>query len=165
MAGTKAVRGRPGLNTVRLNGRFNGRMLRPGTYGIVVVAQRGSTQRRVGSISVQVVPPGRHLRRESRPPVFRCVPALTELAQVVMPGADLFQSPPAKTGDAPPSGSPAAKPAPRRSGVLAAPPFHLGTGSGVWDLVLAILIYGTMGIGGAVLLVYVVRFLRGTWNP
>jgi len=49
--------------------------------------------------------------------------------------------------------------------VLNAPPFHIGTGSSGVDMLLAILLYGTLGIGGAVLLVYVVRFFRGSWNP
>jgi hypothetical protein len=33
------------------------------------------------------------------------------------------------------------------------------------DMLLAVLLYGTLGVGGAVLLVYVVRFFRGAWNP
>jgi len=163
VAGKKFVRGRQGLNRVRLNGRFGGRALTPGTYEIVVVAKRGKTRRHVGRISIQVVPPGRRVRRPGSPPTFRCV---APVAQAGIPGAGLFVSPPDQNQRVPstaPKSKP--KPTPGRSGVLNAPPFHIGTGSSGVDMVLAVLLYGTLGIGGAVLLVYVVRFFRGSWNP
>jgi hypothetical protein len=163
IAGTKSVRGRRGINRVHLTGRFNGRTLAPGTYSIVVVARRGSHWTRVGDIAVQVVARGRRVQRAGSPPVFRCA---ATVAQTGIPGAGLFLAPPSKTRSrviGPPQVKPESNPG--RSGVLGAPPFHLGTGSSGMNLVLAVLLYGALGIGGAVLLVYAVRYFRGTWSP
>jgi hypothetical protein len=91
VAGKRFVRGRRGLNKVRLNGRFNGHALAPGTYEIVVIARRGEAHRRVGRISIQVVPPGSRVRRSGSAPVFRCY---LPVAQTGIPGAWLFVSPP-----------------------------------------------------------------------
>jgi hypothetical protein len=162
------VHGRRGLNRVRLNGRFGGRALAPGTYEIVVVAKRGKTRRHVGRISIQVVPPGSRVRRPGSSPVFRCA-APAPGAQTSIPGVALFVSPPSANRGGRSQPQPATKQGPKgtpgRSGVLNAPPFHIGTGSGSVDMLLAVLLYGTLGVGGAVLLVYVVRFFRGAWNP
>jgi hypothetical protein len=163
VAGQKSVHGRSGLNRVRLNGRFGDRTLAPGTYEIVVVAKRGHAGRRVGKISIQVVPPGSRVRRSSAPPAFSC---LAPGAQTGIPGASLFVSSSGK-GQAPGS-QPRAQDAKEtskptgRSGVLAEPPFHIGTGNGGVDMLLALLLYGTLGVGGAVLLVYLVRIFRGS---
>lgn len=166
VAGKKSVRGRRGLNRVRLNGRFGGHALAPGTYEIVVVAKRGKTRRHVGRISIQVVPLGSRVRRPGSPPVFRCA---APPAQAGIPGAGLFVSLPSENEGAPTQSQPAPKQRPRstpgRSGVLNAPPFHIGTGSRGVDMLLAVLLYGTLGLGGAVLLVYLVRFFRGSWRP
>jgi hypothetical protein len=71
----------------------------------------------------------------------------------------LFVSPPSQNrGSAPQQPYTNPQKAPSRSGVLAEPPFHIG-GSGT-DWLLAILLYGTLGLGGAVLLVHVVRYFR-----
>ena len=164
IAGKKFVHGRRGMNRVRLNGRFGDHRLVPGTYVIVVVARRGGSHKRVGKISIQVVPPGSHVRRPGSSPVFRCT---GPVAQTGIPGADLFLSPPRENQSSGPLTQPAAgasKPT-SRSGVLAEPPFHLGVGSNGWDTALALILYGTLGLGGAVLIVYAVRFFRGTWNP
>ena len=163
VAGKKSVRGRTGLNRVRLNGRFGDHTLVPGTYEIVVVAHRGKIHRRVGKISVQVVRPGSHVRRSGAPPSFRCI---APAAQTGIPGAGLFLSPPSKNqGPDPQSRShplPDSEPSPGHSGVLAEPPFHIGTGNGGVDMLLALLLYGTLGLGGAVLMVYLVRFFRSS---
>jgi hypothetical protein len=163
VAGKKVVRGRRGMNRVRLNGRFGDHLLSPGTYVIVVVARRGKTHKLVGKISIQVVPPGSHVRRPGSSPVFRCTPPV---AQTGIPGAGLFVSPPDENQGA---GSqsrsqplPDSEPAPGRSGVLAEPPFHIGTGNGSLDMLLALLLYGTLGLGGAVVIVYLVKFFRGS---
>jgi hypothetical protein len=159
VAGKKFVRGRRGMNRVRLNGRFGDHRLAPGTYVIVVVARRGESHKRVGKISIEVVPPGSHVRRSGTAPVFRCSgPA----AQTGIPGAGLFVSPSDPTAG-PSVQRAAAKTKPTsRSGVLGEPPFHLGVGSNGWDMALALILYGTLGLGGAVLLVYLVRFFRGS---
>lgn len=163
VAGKKAVHGRRGLNRVRLNGRFGSRTLRPGTYEIVVVARRGKTRHRVGSIAIQVLRPGSRVRRTGSPPTFRCV---LPVAQTGIPGAGLFLSPPSANKSPrsvpKPSTKEKSRRTPGRSGVLAEPPFHIGTGNGSLDTLLAILLYGTLGLGGAVFLVYVVRFFKGS---
>lgn len=162
VAGKKSVRGHEGLNRVRLNGRFGRHMLAPGTYEIVVVAKRGKTRRHVGRISIQVVPPGSRVRRPGPPPVFRCV---APVAQVGIPGVGLFLSPPSanRGGGRPARPQPTEKqPTPGRSGVLGELPFQIGNGSGGMDTILTLLLYGTVGIGGAVVLIYLVRFFRGS---
>jgi hypothetical protein len=162
IAGKKVVRGRRGMNRVRLNGRFGDHRLSPGTYVIVVVARRGKTHKRVGMISIQVVPPGSHVRRPGSSPVFRCT---APIAQTGIPGAGLFVSPPSQNQQV----SAPQRPLPDaqskvtgRSGVLAEPPFHIGTGNAGVDLLLALLLYGTLGLGGAVVIVYLVKFFRGS---
>jgi hypothetical protein len=162
VAGKKSVRGQSGLNRVRLNGRFGDHTLAPGTYEIVVVAHRGKAHRRVGKISIQVVPPGSRVRRNGAGPWFRCI---APAAQTGIPGSGLFLSPPSKDRGSRSQPGPNAKEKSKptgRSGVLAEPPFHIGTGNGGVDMLLALLLYGTLGVGGAVLLVYLVRILRGS---
>jgi hypothetical protein len=163
VAGRKSVRGRRGLNRVRLDGRFHGHPLAPGTYELIVVAMRGTVRRHVGGVSIQVVAPGRRVRGSGSPPVFRCV---VPVAQSGIPGAGLFLSPPSKNRG---RGLPIrqhqpAQQTPGRSGVLAAPPFHIGNGSGPLDTLLDVLLYSTMGIGGAALIMYFVRFYRSSWH-
>jgi hypothetical protein len=160
VAGKKFVRGRRGVNKVRLNGRFGHHRLAPGTYEIVVVARRGHTRKRVGRISIQVVPPGSGVGRGSAP-AFSC--AASPVTQSGIPGAALFISPPSQNRSqnrsSPPAQSdPKSAKAPSRSGVLGAPPFHIGGGGTDW--LLAILLYATLGLGGAVLLVHLVRYFR-----
>ena len=166
VAGKKFVRGRRGMNRVRLNGRFGDHRLAPGTYVLIVTARRGKSHKRVGMISIQVVPPGSHVRRPGSAPVFRCTPPV---AQTGIPGAGLFVSPPGENQGARSQSRsrpiPDSKPAPGHSGVLAEPPFHIGTGQGVVDMLLAVLLYGTLGLGGAVLMVYLVRFFRSSSSP
>jgi hypothetical protein len=154
--GKKWVRGHSGVNRVRLNGRFGRRTLTPGTYEIAVVARRGKVHRSVGRLSVQVVSPGSKARPGSAP-VFSCVSS--PVAQSGIPGTVMFVSPPSlnRGGGAPPQQAQAQKSA-KRSGVLAEPPFHLG--GGATDMLLAVLLYSTLGLGLVVLLAYVVRYFR-----
>ena len=156
VAGKKFVRGRRGVNKVRLNGRFGHHRLAPGTYEIVVVARRGDTRKRVGRISIQVVPPGSRVGRGSAP-VFSC--GASPVTQSGIPGAGLFVAPPTKERGSPPAQPETkAQKTPSRSGVLAEPPFHIG-GRGT-DWLLAILLYATLGLGGAILLVHAVKYFR-----
>ena len=146
------VRGRRGLNTVRLTGRFNGRPLGPGTYGIVVIVQRGPDRVRVGWVSVQIVP-RRSLRRARGPaPVFSCVgPSQGEGGANVL---GLLGTPPSGLRFEPP-----APRQPTRSGVLAVPPLHLdgGSGAALSGGLLALIFYATLGIAGSGLLVWALR--------
>jgi hypothetical protein len=155
MAGKKSVRGRRGLNRVRLEGRFNGHPLAPGTYQLVIVAVRGTVRRYVGRISIQVVPTGGRVAGSS--PLFWCA---VPVAQTGIPGAGLFLSPPSKNRGVQPLIQ--KQQAPRRSGVLAEPPFHLESGSGPMDLILDVLLFGTLGLGGVVLIMYFVRLFRSS---
>jgi hypothetical protein len=151
------------MNTVRLNGRFNGRPLGPGIYSIVGVAQRGTKRTTIGRISIQVVPPGRSLRRApGSPPKFRCVPALTASGGW---GAGLSALMAIKPGEAPVRSG--AKLPPRRSGVLAAPPFQLfhHPGRPLWAVILLLLLYTAIALGGIVLAVHLVRISRDTLRP
>jgi hypothetical protein len=163
VVGKKSVRGRRGPNSVRLDGRFDGHPLAPGTYEIVVVAKRGTVRRYVGRISIQVVAPGSRVRGSGSPPVFRCA---VPVAQSGIPGATLFLSPPSKNRS---RGLPIqehhpAQQTPGRSGVLAEPPFHIWNGSGPLDAIIDVLVYSTLGIGGVVLIMYFVRFYRSSWH-
>jgi hypothetical protein len=85
-------------------------------------------------------------------------------AQTGIPGAGLFLSPPSKNGSRGLAIQQhhAAQQTPGRSGVLAEPPFHIGNGSGPMDTIIDVLVYSTFWIGGAVLIMYFVRFFRGT---
>ena len=148
------------MNTVHLTGRFNGRPLSPGTYSIVVVAQRGIKRTRIGRISVQVVPPGRSVRRApGSPPEFRCLPELTASGG----GAGLSALMPIKPGEAP-IRSGAVKAPPRRSGVLAVPPlqFFDHPGRPLWTAILLLLVYAAVALGGIVLAVHLMRISRDT---
>jgi hypothetical protein len=166
VAGKKFVRGHSGVNRVRLNGRFGDHTLSPGTYELVVIARRGKARSRVGKISIQVVPPGSRVRRPGSAPAFLCAPALAGGNGI--PGAGLFVSLPGQNRSnrpTPPKAVSKPDQTPGRSGVLAEPPFHIGTGNGGIDMLLALLLYGTLGVGGAVLIIYFVRFLRGPSRP
>jgi hypothetical protein len=148
VAGRKVVRGRRGLNVVRLTGRFNGRMLRPGTYAIIVVAQRGEHRSRIGRIAVQVVRP-RTLRHASgAPPVFRCSAVGSAEGSGLAAGLPVGArfEPPAPSG-------------PNRSGVLAIPPLHLdgGSGSGLSRGLFRLLFYATLALAGSGLLTWALR--------
>ena len=165
VAGTKAVHGRPGLNRVRLTGRFNGRPLAPGTYRIDVIARRATGDKRVGRISVQVVPPGTRLHRSSAPPAFYCVssrllPAFAA-ALTGTGGAGGVLAERSSGGHAP-----AAKVTTHHSGAFPVPRIHLGgAGDSVWDLVFDLLAYAILaGVGGAAV-VHAAKHLRNTRSP
>jgi hypothetical protein len=165
VAGKKSVRGHSGVNRVRLNGRFGDHTLTPGTYEIVVTARRGKAHKRVGRISIQVVPPGSRVRRHGSAPAFQCSPGFTTLiAATGITGAGFGSGTGANDdgGAAQQRATSGSDKTPGRSGVLGEPPFHIGTGNGGIDMLLALLLYGTLGVGGAVLIIYLVRFLRSS---
>ncbi len=158
VVGTKAVRGRPGLNKVRLTGRFDGRPLPPGTYRIDVTARRGGSDKRIGRISVQVVPPRSRLRR-SVPPAFHCVssPLLPAFASSVSAGGaggvlGETSNPPRR---------PAAKATKQNSGRFHIPRIRLNDPDGsLWSLVLDLLSYIVLAVSGVVFVVYAARFVK-----
>ena len=63
VVGRKRVRVHRGLNRVRFAGRFRGHPLAPGGYAISVVAIGHGVRRQIGTIAVEVVPPGKRLSK------------------------------------------------------------------------------------------------------
>jgi len=164
--GRKFVRAHAGRNRVRFSGRLGHRHLAPGIYSITIVVHRGQASRRVGTVGIEVISPRRKLAKAQRsaPVSLDCASnRSTALTGLVLP-----------VGGTSPSGHvPGSSTAPhktRSSGVLGAelptrifphPPLpHSWLGT-----VVALLLLGLMGLALATLLVYVTRFMRGTWNP
>jgi hypothetical protein len=165
--GRKRVHGHRGVNRVRFNGRLHGRPLAPGRYTIVLVVVHGSTQTRFGAIAVQVVPPGRRLTKAQRtePLVNDCAASMNAPALPV-PLASTA-GPLAVVGAGPSKPAPAATKKRSRTGVLGVslkPPRLLVPmgGAPAW---LGVLLLGVFGVAGAGVAVYLMRFLRGSWNP
>jgi hypothetical protein len=165
----RRVAGVKGLNRVRFAGRVHGRSLAPGRYLIDVVVVRGTSRKRIGRVSVEIVRPGTRLTRAQRvaPVAVACsasAPSPSLPAAVVDPrrvdrrsGAGIAS----KTG----GGS--------RGGVLGAvfqPPrlpglggSDAGGGGGLAWLGLGV--YLVLIGAFLAMLLYVARFLRGSWNP
>jgi hypothetical protein len=170
--GRKRIRGHEGVNRVRFNGRMHGKPLAPGAYTITVVVVRAGTRTRVGTIGIEVVPNGRRLTRAQRTapvapagcfalgtPYSSGTSILADLA------APLVTSAAAAVSDT--KGEPKSTPPPATLGPSFTPPrlpVTDGNGGilGGWA---GMLIYGAVAIAGAVLLVQVGRFVRGSWNP
>jgi hypothetical protein len=145
------------MNKVRLTGRFDGRPLPPGTYRIDVTARRRGSDKRIGRIAVQVVPPGSRLRR-SAPPAFHCVqsPPLPAFAASVSGGG-----PGGVLGEASgPARRPPAK-ANKSSGGLHIPPIRLNdSDNSLWNLVLDLLSYVLFAVSGVIFVVYAARYVK-----
>jgi hypothetical protein len=157
VAGTKAVHGRRGINRVRLTGRFDGRPLPTGTYRIDVMARRHGSAKRIGAISVQVVPPQGPRRSAAPTPMFSCVPPSAALP-AALPGV-VFSAPPAN-GSGASSRRPVGHASVRRSGGLSVPGVHFNTGNSAWDLILDLISYAGLALLGAVLIIRAVRYVR-----
>lgn len=163
--GKQTVRGHSGMNRVRFSGRLRGRRLAPGTYTITIVAVRGTARRPVGTLGIEVVPPGRRLTKAERSAsvsAYCTSKPGTELMRLVLSlGSAARASRRPSAGSTPP----------RRTGVLGAaiPPQvsipHVSVPHGWLAATLAALILALLGLASAVLLVYVTRFFRGSWNP
>jgi hypothetical protein len=166
VAGKQLVRGHRGLNRVHFSGRLRGHRLAPGVYTIAVVAVRGGARRRVGTIGIEIVSPQRRLstaERSASVGAFCASRPSASLASLVLPLGGT-----ARGGLA--TGS-ARDRKPRDTGVLGAEILprislpHASLPNGRLGTVLAATIFGLIGLAAATLLVYVTRFLRGTWNP
>jgi hypothetical protein len=70
LAGRRVLTLGRGVSRVRFLGRFHGRPLTPGTYGITMVARRGGRSMILGRLAVSVVPPGQRIQKSSARPVF-----------------------------------------------------------------------------------------------
>ena len=155
------------MNRVRLTGRFGGRPLAPGTYRIDVIARRGTRAKRVGRISVQVLPPGSRLHRSNGPPAFYCVtsrplPAFAAAFSSGAAGAGGVLA--ARSSQA--SRGQAVKATTHHSGFFPLPHVHLGgAGDSIWDLIFDLLAYGILAAVGAFAVVQATKFMRATRSP
>ena len=70
LAGRRVVTLGKGVSRVRFLGRFHGRPLAPGTYGITMVARRGRKNTMLGRLAIAVVPANQRVQRSSAKPVF-----------------------------------------------------------------------------------------------
>jgi hypothetical protein len=153
---------------VRFAGRFHGRPLAPGAYTIVVVAVRGESRRRIGAIPVEVVPPGRRLTKAERTAVLsdHCTATTSGAAVLPVPVAGPGSGGNELVSDAHPLRPPVTDKPKSRGGVLGvklAPP-HISLPSGTFGWFAAVTI-ALLSLAGAAFLVFVARFVRGSWNP
>ena len=168
VVGRRRVRGHSGVNQVPFDGRLHGRPLAPGRYTITVVVVRGGRRARVGTVGVEVVSSGRRLTRSQQTaPVATSCPgasgpsaAATTLIALAAPLATGGITSEARThGKRTPSPGtlgPSLRP-PRLPRAVA------DAGGGfAWA---GALVYAAIGLAGAVMLVQVARFFRGSWNP
>jgi hypothetical protein len=168
--GRKRVRGHSGLNRVHFNGRVNGRPLAAGKYTVTVVVVRAGHRTRVGTLAVEVVPSGRRLTRaQQTAPVnascffvgtpFSGSPSI--LAAFAAPFADGSAAggdSQARTKSKPPAALGASFEPPKL------PPAVTPGGGGRFGWAGGLL-YASLGLAAATLLVQFARFLRGSWNP
>jgi hypothetical protein len=173
LAGRRVVHLPAGTSRVRFLGRFHGRALRPGTYGITVMARRGGHATRLARLAVEIVAPGKPIRHSRTQPVFDgCGAGSTAAPAPGFPFASLGLATPASVRelvDAAAHDDPlqSFRPPSLRVRVPALPklrtlsPANLAGSSGGGGLVLfalLALVVATMGV-------LVVRFLRETSNP
>ena len=171
VVGRKRVRGHRGINHVRFNGRVHGRPLASGRYSIALVVIRGSSRKHLGTIGVEVVPPGSRLTKAQRsaPLGSVCVaPASATLLPVPIvstaaPAAGAGSAEPARTSAEP---GPSVTKKKSKTGVLGVslkPPrlvVPMG-GAPTWLGVLLIVLFG---VSLTALAVYVAGHLRGNWH-
>jgi hypothetical protein len=166
VVGRRRAPGHSGLNRVRFDGRVNGRPLAVGKYTITVVVVRAGQRKRVGTVAVEVVPPGRRLT-----PAQRTAPVRTAACNPAPPAppAELLQAgSPLAAGTASGAAKKARRPTPPHASFR--PPTirpktgGLGGDSGAFGW-LAIVVYAVLGLTVAAALVQLMRFFRGTWNP
>ncbi len=168
LVGRKRIRGREGLNRVPFLGRVHGRPLSAGRYTITVVVIRDGTRRSIGGIAVEVVPPGRRLTdaQQSAPVDGACGPVGSAPSlRAALPAAVV---PLTLRIDAGTTG-------PRQhvkrvrtgaAGVSFKPPKLGGIGGGAGGAMwLALAVYVGLGLVGATFVVFIARFVRGSWNP
>ena len=152
---------------MRFAGRFHGRPLAPGAYTIVVVAVRGESRRRIGTVPVEVVSPGRRLTKAQRTAVLtdHCT-VTTSGAALPVPVAGPRGGGSELASDTHPLRPPVTAEPRSKGGVFGvklAPP-HIALPSGAFGWFTAFVI-GLLGLAGAAFLVFVARFVRGSWNP
>ena len=158
------------MNRVPFSGRFHHRALAPGNYTITVVAVRGRSRKELGTIPVQVVPPGRVPSGGRPPAVAPCAASASgpssgsvlALAAAIVHGT----APPASAAPrhAHPLKPPSVKPPGGILGTGIRPP-HIDlppSGGFAW---LSLLLLAAVALPAALIAVYTVRFVRGSWSP
>jgi hypothetical protein len=165
--GRRRAPGRSGLNRVRFDGKVNGRPLGLGKYTITVVVVRAGRRTRVGTVAVEVVPPGRRLTSAQRTAPVRT--AACNAAPTAPPAELLQVGSPLAAATGPGAAAKKAKPPASPHTSLRPPTIRpktggLGGDSGAFGW-LAIVVYAVLGLTVAAALVQLTRFFRGTWNP
>jgi hypothetical protein len=159
-----------GVSRVRFLGRFHGRPLAPGTYGITMVARRGGASTMLGRLAIAVVPPGHRIHRSAARPIFagcRSVAAtgaassapsepFAGLGLVLQTAArEVAGTPePPKASFRPPQLSVPVPSVPELPGSPAGGPAWLG-----------VLFYAVVLLAGAAMLLLVLSFAKERWNP
>jgi hypothetical protein len=173
--GRRQVAGVRGLNRVRFMGRVHGRTLPPGQYMVDVVVVRGKRHKRVGRVSVEIVRPGRHLTRAQRvaPVATACaiVSVSPSLPAAVVGTRSVDRG--GRGGGQGSAGNRSTAERVSRSGVLGAvfkapriPGLTGGDEGGGGGLAwLGLGLYLVLFAAFLTVLLYVARFLRGSWNP
>lgn len=167
LVGRKRIRGREGLNRVPFLGRVHGRPLSAGRYTISVVVIRGGTRRSIGGVAVEVVPPGRWLTEAQQSAHVDGACGAAGAAASLRDALPAAVAPLTLRIDAGTTG-PKQHVERARTGVagVSFKPPKLGgiggEGGAVW---LALAVYVGLGLVGATFVVFIARFVRGSWNP
>ena len=177
--------GRKGVNRIRFSGRLRGQALAPGTYTLVPSLVRGQKRRALARITVRVVPANRRLSAAERvkPLGVQCTGALRAAGgasgqrntsgsptSAGSSGPDIASSSRLAAGGGPGAvagisktvvQSTADRPAHAKLAVVSA----FIPEDAPAPLFLAVLALITMGLGSLLLVAFLLRFLRGSWNP
>ena len=165
LAGRKVVTLGKGVSRVRFLGRFHGRPLAPGTYGITMVARRRGTSTMLGRLAIAVVAPGQRIHRSSSTPVFGgCDAAAASTSSKLFAGLGLVLPTAALTLAGAPAGPKASFRPPRLSVPVPKVPALPGP-PGWGHALLATLFYGVVMLAGVGLLLLVLGFAKERWNP
>lgn len=170
VAGRRVVSLGQGVSHVRFLGRFHGRPLAPGTYGISMVARRGGRSTMLGRLAIAVVPPSERIQRSAARPVFAgCTPSSSAApASSSGPFAGLGLVLHAAARKVTGAGATDRPEASFRPPTLSVPVLHAPVlpgppgGGPAW---LGVLFYGAVLLAGGAMLMLVLGFATRRWNP
>lgn len=175
--------GRKGVNRIRFSGRLRGQALAPGTYTLVPSLVRGQKRRALARITVRVVPANRRLSAAERvkPLGVQCTGALRAAggasgqrnASGSPTGAGSAGLAVASSSRLAAGGGTGGVAGISKTVVTADRPAHAKLAvvsafipeDAPAPLFLAVLALITMGLGSLLLVAFLLRFLRGSWNP